>query len=408
MLSILLLACNGAEDTAPTWYADVKPVLDTNCTRCHQPEGLGPGDFTTRDTAFALGERIVTRAAEQTMPPVSADPDCRPYQGSEHMRMADEDLQTVEAWLEAGGPEGDPADDPGIEPVSGELSAPDLEVLMEHAYSPAFADEANPGNEYRCFVADPGLDQDAFITAMAPIVDQEALVHHIVLATVDTDDVTEDMRAPGGWDCIDGRGGVDADGSMLAAWAPGMLPIEFPEGYGMRIGADQELIFQMHYYDAGTVSGVEDRSGYAFRLADSVDDQVYMAPLGISDFLIPAGEASHSDGEAFLNEYADLTIHGVFPHMHQLGTSYAMKVVEQDGSETCLVEGDYDFNNQLTYVFDELAAFPMGSTAEYSCTWDNSADNPNLPYDEPVDTTYGERTDEEMCFMFTLVSVGLP
>jgi hypothetical protein len=405
MLLLLSLACK--TDDTPTWYADVKPVMDQTCTRCHRPEGLGPGDFTTRDTAFALGERIVTRAAEQTMPPVSSDPDCRAYVGSEHMRMADEDLQTVEAWLEAGGPEGDPADDPGIEPVSGELSDPDLEVLMEQAYAPAFADEANPGNEYRCFVADPGLDEDTFITALAPIVDQDALVHHVVLLTIDEESVTEEMRAGQGWDCIDGSGGGDAD-QMIAAWAPGALPIEFPEGYGMRLGADQHLIFQMHYYDAGTVSGVEDRSGYAFKTTDAVDTQVYMAPLGISDFVIPAGDAHHTDGDGFVNEFTDFAIHGVFPHMHQLGQSYTMKIVAEDGTETCVVEGDYDFNNQLTYMFEELVDFPMGSTAEFSCTWNNAADNPNLPYDEPIETRYGERTDEEMCFMFTLVSPGSP
>jgi hypothetical protein len=77
----------------------------------------------------------------------------------------------------------------------------------------------------------------------------------------------------------------------------------------------------------------------------------------------------------------------------------------EDG-RTCLAESDrYDFDNQQTYMFKEPVSVQGGDTLGFECTWDNSADNPDQFFDEPQDIGYGERTNEEMCFTFTLVGL---
>jgi len=88
--------------------------------------------------------------------------------------------------------------------------------------------------------------------------------------------------------------------------------------------------------------------------------------------------------------------------MHTLGERFQAAVVRPDGSETCLVSGGYAFDNQLTYPF--LEAVPLGPDDQmaFSCTWNNSPSNPEVK-GEPVPTTFGERTDQEMCVFFTLV-----
>ena len=102
----------------------------------------------------------------------------------------------------------------------------------------------------------------------------------------------------------------------------------------------------------------------------------------------------------------DLKIHGVFPHMHVLGQAYGASITHADGSETCIVEGDYDFDNQLTYQFaeDDMPVVSNGDSIDFYCNWNNSISNDDLPHSEPVNAGYGERTDEEMCFFFSLVS----
>ena len=50
--------------------------------------------------------------------------------------------------------------------------------------------------------------------------------------------------------------------------------------------------------------------------------------------------------------------------------------------------------------------FYEGDEIYFECTWDNSSNNPNAYYDTPQNVGYGERTDEEMCYAFTLISIG--
>jgi hypothetical protein len=65
----------------------------------------------------------------------------------------------------------------------------------------------------------------------------------------------------------------------------------------------------------------------------------------------------------------------------------------------------YNFDNQLTFMYKEPFAVNGGDTLGFECTWDNSAENPDQFYDTPQDIRYGERTDEEMCFVFALIGL---
>jgi len=50
-------------------------------------------------------------------------------------------------------------------------------------------------------------------------------------------------------------------------------------------------------------------------------------------------------------------------------------------------------------------ALETGDEIGFECTWNNSTSNPHLFHDPPIDIGYGERTDEEMCFAFTLITI---
>ena len=181
---------------------------------------------------------------------------------------------------------------------------------------------------------------------------------------------------------------------MVAAWAPGMLPLHMPAGMGLRIAPGHHLVMQMHYFANGGASGsVRDQSAYAFELTDTASP-LAVVPVGANRFVIPPNESDHTEGDTFDNPGQALRLVGVFPHMHELGTGFDMRLIHEDGSETCLVRGSYDFNNQLTYQWPEPIDFAVGDQLSFSCTWDNSGN------DETV--RYGERTDEEMCYFFTI------
>lgn len=397
----------GADSAAPSveFYADVAPVLLDHCVRCHQPDGQGPGDFTDPALVSAMAEIMLAQVDAGVMPPPVADPACRDYIGSEFLSIPEAKRDLISAWIDAGKPVGEPPGLPPAAPVAAELADPDLSLLIPAPYTPSFADAANPGNEYRCFALDHGQTEDFFITALHPLVDQAELLHHAVLFTIPTDELTPELTGPLGVDCINN---MDATDGMVAAWAPGALPIEF-EDAGMRVRADQTLILQLHYFQ-GADQVLADRSGYAMRIAPAVSREIIMAPFAKYNFRIPAGEADYSATERinWTSSYPAIKVWGSFPHMHRLGTGYRLWIDHPDGSSECLLSGEdrYDFHNQLTYMFRDPAVVQPGDVVSFECTWDNSAENPNQTFDPPQDIRFGERTDEEMCFAFTLVSLG--
>ena len=168
----------------------------------------------------------------------------------------------------------------------------------------------------------------------------------------------------------------------------GATPIEFAPDHGFLVTPDDNLVIQLHYYNAGAQDeSVADQSGYEFRTVDSVGTPLMLLPLGGYDFKIPAGDPAYTAEysqyipESYSYDGIDfpipgITLHGVFPHMHILGTGYNMWVERSDGSEECTVRGDtYDFYNQLTYMFNEPLDINPGDRY-WSCTWDNSRITP--------------------------------
>jgi hypothetical protein len=285
---------------------------------------------------------------------------------------------------------------------------------MPTPYYPNFNDPAEPGNEYRCFVLEHGQTEPFYITGMAPSIGEPAIVHHVVLFKQSKSELQADYDPAVGYNCIDDFG---LFAGMLGGWAPGATPVELEDGYGFSVSPDDNLVVQIHYYSSGPeTTNLADQSGYNFRTTPTVNYPLDLLPLGGTDFVIPAGdddytaEYSQYIPESF--EYDGVSIpipalrlHGVFPHMHVLGSGYRMWIEKADATEECAVDSEkYDFYNQLTYMFRDPLDIEPGDTVHWSCSWNNSTSNPYLINDPPQDVRYGERTDEEMCFMFSIIS----
>lgn len=391
----------------PTWYTDIKPLMETHCIRCHSSNGSGPGDFSLLSEVQIKAEVMLSYIESGDMPPGASDPTCRDYIGSEHMVVSEKNKTLFKDWIDAGKPHGDPANAVNVETKPLVLENPDLELRIRAPYTPAFNDPNNVGNEYRCFALEHNQTEPFYITALHPIVDKPQMAHHIVLfkssSTLDPSYYSET-----GADCIDNVPTSQID-SMIAGWAPGMHPIEFAQGYGLYVRPTDTIFIQMHYFQNGPeTTELADQSGYAFKTSREPLKPILMIPFGPNDFQIPAGDPAYSftGTQRWESNLPPVVLHGIFPHMHILGSGYKMWV-ERNGEETCLVESDkYHFENQQTYMLTEPFKIEQGDNVSFRCTWNNSTSNPKLIHDPPITTYYGERTDEEMCFAFILGSIG--
>lgn len=387
---------------AVTYWRDVRPVLDGNCARCHTTQGIATS-FDDAATVQAMAPAIAAATAEGRMPPPAPDPGCRDYVDSEKYSLTAEEQAVLQAWADGGAPLGDEADAPAP-PVPPTLAPFDLEVRAAAPYTPSFTED--PQNDYRCFLMDVGNDAAIYLTGVEPIVDNAAIVHHVVLFEVDEGEYPTDTDPHLGFSC---NGFGESGWDFVTGWAPGGGPVSLPEGYGLKLKKDAQLVLQMHYFNSydGADTAV-DQSGYGLLTAEDVDHRVYVYPLGTYNFTIPAGDEDYESPMLvpWQDSYGEIEILGVFPHMHQLGSAFEMYVAHPDGTQTCLANLDgWDFHNQISALYHESAPVVGGDALYLSCHYDNSADNPAQFNDPPEDVSWGEGTEEEMCFGFTYGAV---
>lgn len=411
LLSMLVLtACttkeqDSATDTV-TWTKDIQPIVEQHCVRCHQEDGQGTGDFTSYEVVKSMAPLMLNAIDAGTMPPGSADPECHDYKDSEKFVVSDASRDLLATWIEAETPFGDDGDAQTYDRSQSQLENPNLVVTITEPYTPSFTDESNAKNEYRCFALEHGQTEPFYIKALHPKIDNAGMVHHVVLAKANDNAVLEGSDNIDGVDCIeDGAfiGGSYQDGAMLGGWAPGMSPVRFPDSAGLLVNPEDKIVIQMHYYQSDSLeANAQDQSGYEFEITtERPENVITMAPLGLHGFTIPAGDESYTFSDS-LSLPISVNIWGIFPHMHVLGSGYEIKTEDE-----CLLASDnYDFDNQLTYLYDQPIYIPSGTDIQMSCTWNNSTSNPDLVLNPPQDVGYGERTDEEMCYAFTLVSLA--
>ena len=301
------------DPNALTYHEHVKPILNEVCTRCHYDGGQGGLDFTEMETVLTLGELILSQVEAGLMPPPVADPSCRDYQNSEVLSLSPTQTATLRGWVEGGKQVGQDDGVPASRPERATLEEADLVITLQEPYEPLYEDQANPNNEYRCFALEHGRDQDFYITAMHPDVDKTEIAHHIVLAKMPRSAAPPEARTPQGQDCITDMRAIS---QIIGAWAPGMEPLVFEKG-GLKIGADEVLIIQMHYYsDSASTRGLQDRSSYKFKTADRVRNEILMYPFGTQSFVIPADEEDYGVEASSTLPAPDLHLGRVPPYAH--------------------------------------------------------------------------------------------
>ncbi|MCP4806658.1 MAG: hypothetical protein GY913_29140 [Proteobacteria bacterium] len=405
---LFALACTGAEpDPAetdgPLYYEDVAPILADNCVSCHQEGQIAPFYLVDYDSVSVVGSQIADSVTDRRMPPFLADNsgECNTY---EHAAwLEDDEIATIVDWVDAGMPEGDPANAPELP------AAPTgLEERATHSLvmdTPYIADFEGADDDYRCFIIDPGLTEDGYVTAFEIDPGDPEIVHHVIVyhpsdeaALASAYELEEDAGG-NGYTCF---GGPNVDSSMVAAWAPGRMIWDYPEGTGIKVEAGMPLIVQMHYNNGGTSN--EDATTVNFEIQPEVDEELISFFWVNSDIAIPPGEELHEESQKtsfknYTGYSGDLDILGVGPHMHSIGHSEYAEVQFKDTDETaCLVDVPrWDFNWQFAYMFEERIRVSGGDKLLLECNYDSS---------DRTDTTYwGDGTGDEMCLLTLYVTV---
>lgn len=422
----------------PTYYGEVRPILEANCAGCHTAGGIAP--FSLRDAGMAqrMSRAIGAAVSSGHMPPWMPGGDTPPLQ--HERKLTPQQIGTLQAWANAGAPLGDaqgaaPLPKPNIPTIR-----KDLTVAMNRAYTPNTGME----DDYRCFLLDPQLSEDRFVTGYNVVPGRASEVHHVILyqAPAGAREAAEAKNGADGrdgWQCFGGPGvgGTRSLEGALGSWTPGSLPTVTPEGTGALVKAGSFFVMQVHYNLAAGAKA--DRTKVELQLAPK---GAQLDPLGLLAFIAPvelpcaAGDASKAcerreafraavreGGQGALNlaqgllsfcgktaeDYAtqdatritstcdrrlsrDASAVGAILHMHTRGVNTKLELNPgTPGARTLLDIPAWDFHWQGSYTYQTPIALRAGDTVRLTCTWDNTRAQP-ARY-----VLWGEGTDDEMC-----------
>src|SRR5579863_9271161 len=105
---MLGLLATAAAMAAPTFTKDVAPIFFEHCAGCHRPNDIAPMSLLDYKSARPWAKSIREAVLSRKMPPWFADPHYGAF--SNDSRLSARDVSTIEAWVEAGAPEGNPRD----------------------------------------------------------------------------------------------------------------------------------------------------------------------------------------------------------------------------------------------------------------------------------------------------------
>ncbi len=434
-----------------TYHKDVEPIVQKSCQPCHIQGGIAPFSLATYGDAKAYADLIVAQTAAGTMPPWGAveTPECTPrFSWKQDVRLSSDAIATIKAWRDQGAVEGDPADaPPPVQQTPLTLDGAQLQLSPAAPYS--ILDGAT--DQFRCFVLDPMLTSTSYIDGTFVVPGNATIVHH-ALVFADPSGASKSLitdTATGSYDCFGGPGFSNT--TLMAAWAPGGVPVEYPADVGAEVDPGTLFVMQVHYHPHSATAVLSpDQTTFQVRFAASQPGHLastlllgnFDSPVATTGplagtgllpgpddppsgpvFDIPPGVSGHT--ETMQVTVPPLTpsvqIVGIGGHEHYVGSAVEITLTRNNPQEAALPAQEcllsipaWNFDWQRFYAYDtSLDQLPMampGDVLQIKCTYNNTLQNTQLAaalaYDglsQPQDVKLGETTMDEMCLGAFLV-----
>ena len=387
--------------TGPTGLpCDVEKVLAAGCQSCHAASPIygAPMPLVTRADLLAPAKTDPSKKVYELVGARIHD-DAKPMPQAPNPRLSTADTATLDAWIAAGAPESTvDCNAPPPPPVDGSI-VPTSCTPDEHMRpTAAWTMPEGTNDQYTCYLFDVPRTAKRHVVAMAPIIGNPKIVHHLLLfqATTGVNGVTG-TPAP----CASGGG---SGWRIVYGWAPGGVPMELPPEAGFpEDPGTTHYVVQVHYNNINHLKGETDTSGFDLCTTDKLraNDADVMA-FGTTGINIPPhGTLDTTCSVDVQASFDGAHVFAASPHMHKLGTKQITTLTPKGGGAALDLgkKDPFDFQSQYWVPLNQV--LHTGDTIRTRCVWNNTTDTA---------VTFGENTENEMCFSFTMYypRVALP
>jgi hypothetical protein len=419
---------------AVTFSSDIATIIYDKCTFCHRPGQVGPFPLLTFDDVKKRASTIEAVIENDYMPPWK--PVNHNVQFSNDRSLSKSQKEKLRQWIAAGCPEGDRAamPTPPEFPDGWSLGKPDLIVKMNGQ----FEIPADGPDIYRSFVFPLQLHEDKWVKAIELRSSAKSAMHH-ALFFLDTSGSARRMDGSDGKAGISGMGfladfggaaGVNPaggggllsrlggqrnqrgssamedgriDGALargLGGYVPGAMPTKLPGDLAMALPKGSDIVMQTHFHPSGKRE--TEQAEMALYFADRPPSK-QLVPIQVpamfgfgANIDIPAGEKNFRVTDSFTLPI-DVQAISVGGHAHYICREMKMIARTPTGTEIILMQiDDWDLDWQDRYLYAEPVDLPAGTVITTDIVYDNSADNPENPYQPPQRIRWGRQSNDEM------------
>jgi hypothetical protein len=401
LLFIAMAASMITQASTPTWSSDVACIVYSHCSSCHNPQGIAPFSLLTYADAFSTMQGIRYNVENKLMPPYLPNTHYQHY--ADEKTLTDQEIRTISAWVNAGGPEGDTTQAPP-QPVfttNVVLTNPDLVGKM-----PVYTIPFTGTDLYRCFVITNPQPTASFIKTIEVVPGNRAAVHHVLIYQ----DTSSSLIALDSADAGPGYTNFGGPGSntakLVGGWVPGSTSYSVPAGMGIKLVQGARLVIQVHY--PTSAQGMVDSTRVNIQFDNTPNlRNVTFAPIlnhqiSMTDgpLVIPA-DSARMFHEHYSMPAVDVTVLSVAPHAHLICRSMKAFAVTPTGDTIPVIDiPNWDFHWQGAHPFQKPIKVPARSELYGEAYYDNTQNNPHNP-NHPIQTVVkGESTSDEMMLFY--------
>ena len=382
---VLAAADFGIEASAVTFTKDIAPILQRSCESCHRVGGGAPMSLTTyaeaRRWANRIKERTAIRDRMGAMPPFFVEPGVGIQEFKNDHPLSDAELATIQAWVDNGAPEGDPADMPApLEWPSDRgwtLGEPDLIVQGPDITMPA----VGPDRWGDIGLVPTGLIEDRYVMSVE-VREVNDIPTDAERTTVGGRYIFHHMTYTSGVLTSEGTALVDSTSQGWPIHEVGRNADIFGEGVGMLLQANSGLSLRASHLHSTGVRETTGRLEFGFRFHPVGYEPEYRRAGGSGGNGIDVDIRPNQGGQEF-HSYRVLDSHTKItafePHLHAPGVRMCLEAIWGINRFTLNCVG-YDHNWVKQYLYEEHSAplLPKGTILHITGYLDTTAENPNL------------------------------